>query len=91
MGYRRLQGVPLPDKKQGQIYFTCLNYETERKYTQMKIDRLCDSAGGEYSSALKELLTSGKTVQAVSMKFNLSPETLQKCRRRFYTSWNRRK
>lgn len=87
MGFKKLRGVPLPYQKQGQIYFTCLNYETAHKYTKMKIDKLCDSAGGEYSSALHELLTKGKTVQVVSQKYYICQETLNNCRRKFYLMW----
>lgn len=87
MGFKRLRGVPLPYEKQGQIYFACRNYATERKYIRGKIDRLCDSAGGEYAPALKELLVSGRSVQAVAIEYAVSPEMLYICRRRFYTEW----
>lgn len=87
MGFRRLRGVPLPYEKQGQIYFTCLNYETAHKYTKMKIDKLCDSAGGEYSPALRELLMEGKTVPEIATKYYICQETLNNCRKRFYMMW----
>jgi hypothetical protein len=87
MGFRRLRGVPLPYDKQGQIYFTCRNYRRERKYTRMKIDRLCEAAAGDYAGALKALLTGGETVQAVAMRCHVSPEVLSRCRRRFYLLW----
>ena len=87
MSFKRLRGVPLPYERQGQIYFTCRNYTTERKYIRDKIDRLCDSAGGEYAPALKELLLSGRSANAVAMQYHLSPETLMRARRRFYVEW----
>jgi len=87
MSFKRLRGVPLPYERQGQIYFTCRNYTTERKYIRDKIDRLCASAGGEYAPALKELLLSGRSVQRVADEFHVSPERLMLVRRRFYTEW----
>lgn len=87
MGYRKLRGVPLPYEKQGQIYFTCLNFSTAPVYIQRKIERLCESAGGEYASALMELVTTEKTVPQLAQKYYCSPETLARCRKEFYLSW----
>lgn len=89
MGFKRLRGVPLPYEKQGQIYFTCQNYETAPKYTRLKIDKLCESAGGEYSLALKELVTSAKTAQEIAIKHHISVETLTRRRKVFYILWQR--
>ncbi|MEG1492328.1 MAG: hypothetical protein RR394_08745 [Oscillospiraceae bacterium] len=87
MSFRKLRGVSLPYEKQGQIYFTCVNYADAPIYTQTKIDKLCKCAGGEYSSALRELLISGKTVPEVAMKHYLSEDTLARARRSFYKLW----
>lgn len=87
MSFKRLRGVPLPYERQGQIYFTCRNYTTERKYIRDKIDRLCVSAGGEYAPALKELLLSGRSTREVALRWHVTEETLNRCRRRFYVEW----
>lgn len=87
VGFRKLQGVGLPESKQGLIYYTCLNYAEQPKHVRRKIERLCQSAGGEYAPALFELVTSPTSVTATASKWHLSEETLKRLRRSFYRSW----
>lgn len=87
MGFRKLQGVPLPEVKQGLIYYTCINFSEQPYYIQQKIIKLCESAGGEYARALFELLTTGAEILPMAQKHYVSEETLRRKRRDFYKSW----
>lgn len=89
MGFRRLRSVPLPYAIQGRIYFTCLNYATESLYTRRRIDRLLEETGGDYAQALREMMVKGRGIQEISLKHNVSVETLQRCRRGFYLAWGK--
>ena len=87
MGFRKLQGVGLPESKQGLIYYTCLNYAGQPEYIRRKIEKLCQSAGGEYAPALFELVTNGGSVTAAAARWHMSEETLKRLRRSFYLGW----
>lgn len=87
MGFRALRGVRLPEKKQGLIRYTCLNYADMPERTRKKIDRLCQIVGGEYSAALFELMTTRRSVVDVALAHHVSEGVLYARRRRFYERW----
>ena len=41
MIFRKLRGVNLPYREQGLIWFTCVNYDKQRKPVKEKINRMC--------------------------------------------------
>ena len=85
--FRRLRSVRKSYNEQGLIYFLCQNYRWQPQRVQQKIDRLCESAGGEYAPALKEFLTTGADWISVCAKHHISDRTLERARRSFYESW----
>jgi hypothetical protein len=86
--FRKLKGVSVPYKRQGLIYFTCVNYQQQPQWMQRKIDKLCQVCGGEYAEALKALMTEdGARVDGVAMRYHVSEGTLIRCRKRFYEEW----
>lgn len=87
MIFRKLQGVRVPEEQQGLIRFTCLNYNRISKRTQQKIVSLCESIGGEYSSALFDVMCSKSSISRIALKHNVSESVLYSLRKQFYESW----
>ena len=90
MAFRKLQGVNMPEEKQGAVRFACLTYGEQPKFIQKKIDRLCHDVGGPYSAALREVMCSKRSVTAICMEHNVSESTLYRMRKKFYESWYRK-
>lgn len=87
MSFRKLRGVHLPERKQGLIRYTCLNFGEQPRWIQQKIRRLCEDCGGAYASALFELMTTSASVTAVSLRHHISESELYRMRKAFYESW----
>ena len=87
--FRKMRGCKKPEREQGLIYYTCLDYRNQPKHIQQKIDRLCLVAGRQYAAALKELLTRGDrvTCERVAMDHCCSANTLWAAKRRFFNLW----
>lgn len=85
--FTRLRSVGKSYAEQGVIFFTCLTYEQQPKAIREKIDRLCRKAGGGHCHALFEYLTTSMSWEATTIRHNISHETLDRCRRKFYTYW----
>lgn len=81
----------MPERKQGLIRYTCLNFAEQPKWIQEKIRRLCDGCGGAYSAALFELMTCQTSVTAVSLRHHVSESELYRMRKSFYESWSAKK
>lgn len=88
--FRKLRGVKLPYIRQGLIRFTCLNYAEQAPDVREKIDRLCAAAGGDYASALFDVMCTGSSIVAISMRHHVSESTLYRARVRFYAMWDER-
>ena len=86
-GFRRLRSIRKSYNEQGLIFFTCQTYRSQPERVRRRIDRLCESAGGEYAEALKEFLTTGADWISVCAKNHICDSTLERARRRFYESW----
>lgn len=82
-----LPSVKKSYEEQGEIFFLCRNYSRQSKAIQGKIDRLCETAGGEYAGALKRYMTTADSWERVVMEEHISDATLTRCRKRFYDSW----
>lgn len=91
MSFRKLRGVNLPEREQGLIWFTCLNYEKQPKRIQEKIRRLCRECGGPYEDALFQLLTRDVSVVWLQTEYHVSDEVLYRRRKSFYERWFREK
>lgn len=87
MGFRKYQGIDLPYNKQGQIYFTLVNYKGQNKRTRDKIDRLIRQTGGPHEAALRAFVVEGRSAVAVSQAYYVSTARLYVMRQRLYESW----
>lgn len=88
MAFRPLHGVMLPEREQGLICFTCLNYDQISPAEQRKIRRLCRECGGAYEKALFELLTvDDVSVPELTEGYGISCTKLYNLRKRFYMRW----
>ena len=85
--FKRLRSVNKSYEEQGLIYFTCINYKRQPARIREKIDRLCESAGGEYATALKEYMTTDADWIYICDRYHLSNSTLERIRRAFFESW----
>lgn len=84
MQFRKKWSIDVTYNRQGLIYFICINYNIMPDDVKNKILDLCIRAGGEYRTALFEVITTNKSVTAVSIEHYISPETLYRMLRRFY-------
>lgn len=87
MGFRKLHGVDLPERKQGLIRYICLNESIQPKKTREKIQRLCDECGGAYSAALRDVMCSDKSIVSIAQEHHVSESQLYRLRKSFYESW----
>ena len=85
MAFRYKKGIRVPYKRQGYIYFTMLAVRDLPREKQEKMRRLCmEAAGAQHFDALWDLLTCEDGYVAVSLRHNVSQETLFRLRKRFY-------
>ncbi len=92
MAFKKLRSIRLPYAKQGQIYFALLNYRTQPKKVQERIDRLIhDAANGEkeYEAALREWLIDDERWDKVIQKHYLSDKVLITMRKKVYENWDK--
>lgn len=85
--FKKRRGINLPYEKQGDIYFTCLNFRDKPPWVQDKIHKLCDTYGGQYREELFEVVTTEKTIRKISMERHVSENELYLLRKRFYEAW----
>lgn len=85
--FKMLTSVDKSEAVQGKIYYTCRNFAHEPGGVQSKIVRLCLQAGGAYQHALLDFLTTDKSWGQIVMEHHISPATLDRARRRFYSLW----
>lgn len=85
--FKALGSVKKSYEEQGEIFFTCRRYEYQSERTRQKIRDLCRRAGGEYSAALFDYLTTRASWQEVTDKYHISSKTLDRARQKFYEMW----
>ena len=85
--FKKRRGIHIPYDKQGLIHFTCVNYKEMPEDVQIKIKRLCDEVGKEYSEVLFKVVTdSSKSIRALAMEHHISETQLYHYRKKFYES-----
>ena len=87
MSFRKLQGVRLPEEKQGLVRYTCLTSREQPKWVREKIDRLCRTCGGEHEEALREVMCSRGGVTEIALRHHVSESVLYERRKAFYEAW----
>lgn len=85
--FKKRRGINLPYAKQGDIYFTCLNFRDKPQWVQDKIRKLCDTYGGEYGVLLFQVVTTDKSVRSIAMAGHIDETTLYRLRKAFYEAW----
>lgn len=85
--FKKMRSIDLPYNKQGEIYFTCINYKGQPKRTRDKIDRMCREIGGVYAPALFDFVTTEKSCTAVALEYFVDESVLYRMRRTFYMRW----
>lgn len=86
--FKKYRGIRLPYKKQGLIYFICVNCKTMPEEIQRKILSLCAEVAGEHYGALYTMLTDDmRSVHSISIEYHISETQLYYYRKRFYEKW----
>lgn len=85
--FKRLRSVKKTYDEQGQIFFTCRNYQKQPQKIQKKIREVCEKAGGDYADELFLYLTTDISWQQMVTDYYISQATLDRIRRRFYELW----
>jgi len=85
--FKKLPGVRLPERRQGLIRFLCLNIEEQPMWMRQKFERLCIACGGLHHCALREVMTTERTVEQVGHQYRVDPGTLYRLRKAFYEAW----
>ena len=92
MAFKKIRSIRLSYATQGQIYFKLLNYRSQPKKLQEKIDRLIvEAAGGEdaYVKALRRWLLFGERWDVVQRECFVHPNTLCMMRKKIYENWGK--
>ena len=87
MSWKKLRGVGLPYEKQVLIRATCLLWQEQPPEVQEKIRRLCESCGGVYACALRDVMCTKKSVTQAAMEHHVSERELYRRRVAFYQAW----
>lgn len=85
--FRYKPSIDRPIETQGIIYWTSRNYRRLTGEKQEMIRALCRMAGGEYADAVLDFVTTDKGATAISMRHNMSRETLDRCVKRYYEAF----
>ena len=85
--FRYKPSIDQPVETQGIIYWTSRNYRRLPEEKQRMIRALCESSGGEYAEAVLEFVTTDKGATAISMRHNMSRETLDRAVKRYYEAF----
>lgn len=92
MAFKKLRSVRLSYAKQGQIYFTLINYHNQPKKMQQRIDRLIENAANgepEYVAALRQWLIDDERWDKVTMDHYVSDHCLIQMRKKVYENWDK--
>ena len=86
--FKKIRSIKIPYRRQGLIYFTCINFRSQPEHIQRKVKKLCDEVGGDDSDALYEMLTvENCSVPGICSKYFVSEKKLYKMRKNFYERW----
>lgn len=90
--FKKFRSIRVPYKKQGLIYFLCVNIKEMPAEMQDAVLSLCTELGGEDYKALYEFITNeGRNACGVSQKYFVNEKRLYRLRKEFYEEWHRRR
>ena len=87
--FRYKPSIHVSYDQQSYIYFVSRLYKQLPDREREKIQLLCRETGGPYSGALLEYVTTGNSAEAVGLKHNLSPSTLNRAVKRYYEGFSK--
>lgn len=82
--FRFKRSVKATYNQQGFIYFYSKRFAELTPEKQKTIKTICREAGGDYSAAVLEAVTTERSATAICMRHNLSESTLERAVRRYY-------
>lgn len=90
--FKKYRSIRVPYKKQGLIYFLCVNIKEMPPDVRNAALNLCAELGGEDSKALYEFITNeSRNACGVSQKYFVNEKRLHRLRKEFYEEWHKRK
>ena len=90
--FKKFRGIRLPYKKQGLIYFTCVNLQDMPCDVKEKIMNLCTEVGGQNYKALYEVVTNdNKSILQISKEYFINEKKLYRMRKEFYERFDETK
>lgn len=91
--FRQLKSVPISYKRQGYIYFLCLNYTYLTEKVQQRIFQLCLEITSEYYQALFKFLTTDPDdlpAWRIASDYFIPVNNLYKLRKEFFIEFEKR-
>ena len=82
--FRLKKSVPLSYARQGYVYFRSLMFDELTARQQEVIRAVCRRAGGEHAGAVLDFVTTDEGATAISLRHNISRETLDRAVRKYY-------
>lgn len=82
--FRYKKSMRVPQEWQGLIYFQCRLYAEMDAETRKRIRTAAGRAGGDYTAALLEYVTTADTADSVAARHYISVETLMRATNKFY-------
>ena len=89
--FREMKNLNIPYKRQGLIYFTCINFDTLEEKQQERIIQTCIKTSPEHYQTLFKYLTAygcEYTQWRIQKDMGISPNMLYKLKRQFYKNWD---
>ena len=87
--FRYKESIPVDYNAQGYIYFLCINYEKLPAEMKRLIRETARKAGGEYSRALLEFVTTAHGSAEICTKHYLCERTLWRAVQDFYVEFEK--
>jgi len=96
--FKLITSLHIPKKRQGYIYYACVNYDSLDAETRETIHDVCRAVVAQrertaqeaYERALIEYLTTGNSILAISQRHNVREPTLREMRNSFYKMFNKK-
>lgn len=91
--FRELKSIPVSYKRQGYIFFTCLNYGYLSGKMQERIYQLCIEVTSEHYQALFKFLTTDPNdlpAWRISQEYGIPVNNLYKLRKQFYLLYEKK-
>ena len=89
MKFKYRPSFDIPYKKQGLIYFTCVNFSNLASDGQHKINNMCLDIGGKYYEPLFLAITTEENIRALAFRYFMDESILWRLCKKFYQKWDK--